>query len=185
MIVANKGVAIVFDTPVNNFVSQELIRWIENELICVIKGIVVTHFHVDNLGGLDAFHRKNIPSYAKSETIEIARSKNSTPPRIGFEYRLQLQLGKKKIINEFLGEGHTSDNIISYIPSEKVLFGGCLIKSLGAGKGNLMDANVAEWSNSVRKLKNKYKDAKIAIPGHGKFGGVDLLDYTIALFDRK
>lgn len=87
------------------------------------------------------------------------------------------------MINKFFGEGHTADNIISYLPSEKAMFGGCMIKEIGAGKGNLADANVNEWSKSVRKVKLAYHEVQYIIPGHGKYGGVDLLDYTIKMFE--
>ena len=57
-----------------------------------------------------------------------------------------------------------------------------MIKELGAGNGNLEDANVDEWSATVRKAKSAYPEAQIVIPGHGKIGGTDLLDYTIEMF---
>jgi metallo-beta-lactamase class B len=84
--------------------------------------------------------------------------------------------------NEYFGEGHTKDNIVSYFPSEKVLFGGCLIKEVNASKGYLGDANISEWSGTVQSVKRKYGNAKIVLPGHGKPGGMELLDYTIELF---
>ena len=57
-----------------------------------------------------------------------------------------------------------------------------MIKSLNAGKGNLEDANIDERSNTVEKVKKQYADVKTVIPGHGKFGGIELLDYTIEMF---
>ena len=58
-----------------------------------------------------------------------------------------------------------------------------MLKSLKSGKGNLADAVVEEWDDTIQKVKNSYSDLKIAIPGHGKHGGMDLLDYTIEMFD--
>ena len=91
----------------------------------------------------------------------------------------------KRYIAEYFGEGHTKDNIVGYFPADKTLFGGCLIKKVGAGNGNLEDANTDNWSKTVRKIKRKYHSAEIVIPGHGKSGGIELLDYTIQLFDLK
>jgi len=68
----------------------------------------------------------------------------------------------------YYGEGHTKDNVIVYFPDDKVVFGGCLIKAVDAGKGNLEDANVAAWPETVRKLKRNYPDTKIVIADHGK-----------------
>ncbi|MBD0778049.1 hypothetical protein HPE56_09610 [Maribacter sp. ANRC-HE7] len=76
---------------------------------------------------------------------------------------------------------HTKDNIVSYYPNGKVLFGGCLIKSEGAGKGYLGDANLHEWSNTVESLKRKYPDVEVVIPGHGNTGKMGLLDYNIKM----
>ena len=53
---------------------------------------------------------------------------------------------------------------------------------MGSSKGNLADANVKQWSSTVEAIKNAYPSLKIAIPGHGKIGGAELLDYTIKLF---
>jgi metallo-beta-lactamase class B len=46
----------------------------------------------------------------------------------------------------------------------------------------LGDANIAQWSNTVERIKEQYPNIKIVIPGHGAIGGKDLLDYTIQLF---
>lgn len=185
MIVIDNNEALIFDTPTNNKVSEELINWVENNLDSKVIGIVVTHFHEDCLGGLNAFHKKDIPSYASFKTIELAKQNNIEIPQIGFEKTLELKVGTKVVVNDFLGEGHSVDNIVSYFPSEEVLFGGCLIKKVGASKGYLGDANIAAWSNTVLAVKAKYGDAKVIIPGHGKPGNVQLLDYTIDLFKTK
>jgi len=185
MIVIDNCEAIVFDTPINNLVSSELINWIQNTLGYKLKAVVVSHFHADCLGGLHEFHKQEIPSYAANRTIKLAKITEVIAPQNGFDKSLELMVGNKKVMNEFLGEGHTKDNIISYFPSEKVLFGGCLIKSVGSGKGNLEDANINEWPNTVEKVKMKYRTSKIIIPGHGKVGDKILLDYTIELFQNK
>ena len=59
-----------------------------------------------------------------------------------------------------------------------------MIKSQGASKGNLEDANTAQWSQTVRNVKAKFPSVKKVIPGHGDSGGVELLDYTIELFEQ-
>ncbi len=183
MLVKDKGEALVFDTPVSGTVSQELITWIKESLKCEPKGIVVTHFHSDCLGGLAEFHRAGIPSYANNKTIELAKSVDvPTLPQIGFHNFLESKVGNGIVRSEFFGEGHTKDNIVCYFPGDKVLFGGCLLKAMGAGKGNLDDANPDEWSVTVQKIQKKYGDAAIIIPGHGTPGGQELLEYTIELF---
>jgi metallo-beta-lactamase class B len=183
MVVVNSKEAIVFDTPAEEKSSKELIELFEKMGIN-IQAVIATHFHADCVGGLRAFHSSGIKSYANSLTIQLLKElpEKFDIPENGFKGTLELKLGDKNIIVDFLGEGHTKDNVIGYFPDEKILFGGCLIKEIGAGKGNLEDANVNEWSNTVSKVKNKYAQTRIVIPGHGKIGGTELLDYTIRLF---
>lgn len=183
IVVIDGNEAVIFDTPTKNEVSEELIGWVENELKCKIKAVVSTHFHEDCLGGLTAFHQHHIPSFAYRKTIELAKEANVAVPQNSFDSKLEIMIGSEKVVAEFLGEGHTRDNTIGYFPSENVLFGGCLIKELKAGKGFLGDSNEAAWSTTVRAVKYKYPDAEIVVPGHGEYGGQDLLDYTITLFD--
>jgi metallo-beta-lactamase class B len=184
MIVLDNNEAIVFDTPTDDKVAQELINWITNNLESKITGVVATHFHADCLGGLNEFHKNNIPSYANNSTIEFAKTNKSAIPQHGFTDSLILNVGNEEVYLWYFSEGHTKDNIIAYFPSDKLLFGGCLIKEVGANKGNLEDANPEAWSHTVQKLKNKYPDVKTIIPGHGELGGKELLDYTINLFEN-
>lgn len=183
MVVIDNNEAILFDTPADTATSLELIDWVEKDIQCTIKAIIPTHFHIDCLGGLDAFHTKNIPSYANTLTIKLAAEQNYILPKNEFDTTLELEIGNKKVLLDFLGEGHTKDNIIAYFPAENVLFGGCLVKELGAGKGNLEDANVAVWPETMRTIKKKYPEAKIVIPGHGEPGDKALLDFTEKLFE--
>src|SRR5690606_40138275 len=103
-------------------------------------------------------------------------------PKNSFDNSIILKVGNKNVSVKFFGEGHTKDNVVGYFPSENIMFGGCLIKELNAGKGFLGDANVAQWSNTVEKVKMEYPNVKIVVPGHGEYGDRELLDYTIELF---
>lgn len=182
LIVRNNDEAIVFDTPTKDKSSEELIKWIKETLHCKINAIIPTHFHDDCLGGLKAFHENKIPSYAYFKTTELAKENKYVVPENSFNDSLRLKAGDESVIVKFFGEGHTKDNVVGYFPAENILFGGCLIKELEAGKGYLGDANVADWPNTVEKIKKEYPDVKIIIPGHGEYGNSKLLDYTINLF---
>ena len=183
MVYFNGDEAIVFDTPVDDAASAELINWIQNEQKKTIKALVVTHFHEDCLGGIQAFEKNGIASYANQATIDILQSKEETIlPNIGFSEKMAIKIGDAMVQLYFFGEGHTKDNIVGFIPEKSALFGGCLIKSTNAGKGFLGDANEAQWSATVRRLKDRMPDLKTVVPGHGKHGGEELLDFTIELF---
>ena len=185
LILRNNNEVVVFDTPTTDSTSAELINFISDSLHCKINAIIPTHFHDDCLGGLKAFHDKQIPSYAYYKTIELAKANHYYIPQHSFSDSLILMAGNQKITARFFGEGHTVDNVVGYMPGTQIMFGGCLIKELNASKGYLGDANVAEWSNTVERVKKQYPDVKIVIPGHGKYGDKQLLDYTINLFRVK
>ena len=185
LIYFNEDEAIIFDTPVNDSASKELINWIQNELKKNIKAVVINHFHTDCLGGLNEFNNREIETYARKLTYQLAVDRNfKNLPSILFDNKLKLDVGNQTTITEFFGPGHTDDNVVTYIPEKNVLFGGCLIKELKAKKGNLKDANVSKWSETVQTIKERFPDVKFIIPGHGKVGGPELLDYTIQLFEQ-
>jgi metallo-beta-lactamase class B len=174
--------AIIADTPNDSLASEELIHWLEKDLNVKVKAVVGTHFHSDCLGGLGAFKRNGIPSYVSTQTQKLSVAEGMNQADYTFEN--QKSFLKGAIAFRYFGAGHTADNIVAYVPSEKLLFGGCLIKTLNASKGYLGDANLASWPNTVQKIKKEYPDLKHVIPGHGAIGGRDLFDYTIELFSE-
>ena len=183
MIVVDKGEAIVFDTPSEDEVSAELIDWLTNTLNIKITAVIPTHYHADNLGGLNEFHKRGIASYAFNKTIEIAKARGYPQPQHGFDEHFELNVGDKKVWVDFFGGGHTVDNTVGYFHHDDIMFGGCLIKEVGSGKGNLEEADEDEWERTVMKVKAKYPAVRKIIPGHGEVGGSKLLDYTIKLFE--
>jgi metallo-beta-lactamase class B len=182
MIVISEGEAVIFDTPTTGTASAELIDWIEDQHQSLIKAVVPTHFHQDCLAGLDEFHRRQVPSYGYRQTIKLAGQNGVTPPQNSFDESLELPVGNQTVRVAFVGAGHTKDNVVAYFPADEVLFGGCLVKEVGAGKGNLEDANVKDWPATIARLRERYPKVAIIIPGHGKRGGIELLDYTRELF---
>ena len=182
LIYVSNGEAIVFDTPPDDPTSNELITYITEELKVKVLAIVPTHFHGDCLGGLQAFHKKDIASIANQLTIALATEAGEPLPQQGFEKEYSIQVGSERVLIKHAGEGHTRDNVIGVIPSEGVIFGGCLVKSVGANRGYTGDANVDAWSETVSSIRSEFPNAKIIVPGHGKWGGTELLDYTVELF---
>ena len=185
MVLVDEGEAIVFDTPVDDTAAVEFINWVKNSLSGNILAVIPTHFHYDCLGSLEVFHQYGIPSYANNTTIELARSSKLPVPQNGFDRLLILDLGRHSVKVEHPGPGHTIDNVIAYYSNDQSLFGGCLIKRIGAGEGNLEDADTDQWPATIDVIQEEYAEANIIIPGHGPPGGQDLLTYTKELFLRK
>jgi metallo-beta-lactamase class B len=112
-------------------------------------------------------------------TIDIAKSKHLPVPVHGFKDSLILHLGDKPINCYYLGAAHSLDNIVVWIPTEQILFAGCMVKSLKTKDlGNIADGDLNEYPKTVDKLIDKFPTAKIVIPGHGQFGGLDLIKHT-------
>lgn len=187
MVVINENEGIVFDTPTDNDSSMELINFISKELKATLIAVIPTHFHEDCVGGIQEFEKLNIPIYVSKRTAALLKEngQNVSNAMTTFDSSLTLNIGNKEVYAEYFGEGHTKDNVIGIFPESNAVFGGCLIKTFGAGKGYLGDAITDKWSETVKKIKSKYPNAEIVIPGHGKLGGTELFDYTIKLFELK
>jgi metallo-beta-lactamase class B len=174
----------IFDTPINNAMSEQLISYVYKNLDATIKGVLVSHAHIDAAGGLKAFVNKGIPSYGSSKTARLL-ARDTIRLSNTFDTKDSLKLGRNLIKMNYLGPAHTDDNIIAYLEGPNILLGGCMIKSLGASKGNLADANLKEWAKTVSKVKHLYPEVSQVIPGHGMRGDSTLLNYTISMFQIK
>jgi glyoxylase-like metal-dependent hydrolase (beta-lactamase superfamily II) len=99
---------------------------------------------------------------------------------------MSLSCGDTRVELAFLGAGHTIDNIVVWIPKKKILFGGCLIKSQNAGNlGNTKEADLMSYPVTLKKVREQYSEVKIVIPGHGRPGGIELIDHTIELCNNE
>ena len=182
IIYVNNGEAVIVSTPPSDAATSELIKWTKTNLKAKIIGYVIDMWHPDAMEGLDVVQKLKIKSYAYEGTRKIAKEKGLPVPDIGFDPKLELKVGDGKIVCRYFGPTHTSDGIVVWIPEEKILFGSNGVRNYNGWVGNIGDANLSEWSKTIEKVKKAFGDAKIVIPGHGKYGGPELLDYTIKLY---
>ena len=182
LVYINEGEAIIVSTPDSDIETQNLIDWVKNEHKAKIVGYIIDRWHTDAMEGLDIVKQNGIKSYSYELTRTIAKEKGLPIPEIGFDPKLELTVGGNKMICHFLGEAHTKDGIVVWIPSEQILFGGNGIRNYDGWVGNIGDANLEEWSKTAERIKKEYGTAKIVIPGHGRHGGAELIDYTIELY---
>lgn len=208
----NKGVLI--DTPDETTGTKSLVEWINTKFGDIELVAINTGFHYDNLGGNEYLYSKNIKIYGAGLTARLIKENadkskenvleytskqedkkyfqafskvNFLPPTDTFAINdgLKLKIGGETFDVYFPGESHTIDNLVVYIESKKVLFGGCMILSMNHKRpGYIADANMAEWPKSVEIVKDKFKDAKIIIPGHGDWGNNQLLSRTIDILNK-
>lgn len=177
----HNGEALVIDSPGSAELARILLADLASQGLTV-KGFVVGHTHQDSMGGLEVFQELDIPTYASFRCQDLAASQGKPVPDTGFDHRLRLRVGGEPVELFYPGPGHAPDNSVTYLPSEKILFGGCLIKALEAGPGNLEDADTAAWPKTVDTVSRTFPEATLVVPGHGPSGDRSLLEYTREMF---
>ena len=178
--------AALIDTPWTDEQTLALFRWAEERLAAQIEVVVATHSHQDCAGGLAAAHRLGARSYASRRTARIAHRAGQPVPQTTFKRTLRVPVGSRQLKLHAAGPGHTADNIVVWIPEEKLLFGGCLVRSARAkGLGSTGEADLKRWPRTIRALLDAYSDARWIVPGHGSPGGVELLQHTLELLERQ
>ena len=181
----SNGEALLFDTPMNDSLTMVLVQWITDSLNVKIAGFIGNHWHDDGIGGLRYLKSLGIPSYAHEKTIAIAGSKDLPVPEHSFRDSLTLHVGREVAVCRYFGAAHTVDNIVSWIPADSILFGGCMVRELASESlGNTADADLAAWPSTIARVLAAYPAARIVIPGHGSLGGAELLRHTQALLKK-
>lgn len=178
----NNDECIVVDTPTNDSLSKNLIDWIKENKKAKIIGVVSTHWHVDCAGGLNEFHKNNIPSYSLEFTRDTLKIQNMPFPQNVFTDSMKIKVSNKFAELFCLGPGHAKDNIVVWFNDEKILFGGCLVKEFKSTSiGYIGDADLNLWDKTLLKVKNKFNNAEVIVPGHGSYGGHELIDKSIQI----
>ncbi|MBW3544176.1 MAG: subclass B1 metallo-beta-lactamase, partial [Bacteroidetes bacterium] len=104
---------------------------------------------------------------------------------ITFSEDTTLSLSGIKASLFYPGKGHTADNCVVWLADKKILFGGCLIKSAQAtDMGNIAEADLEAWPQTIRLLYQKYGAARYVVPGHQQWGDLQLLTHTLELLKK-
>lgn len=185
LIIIKDGKALMIDTPWNNEQTKELFKWVNDSLNATVNTFIATHWHDDCIGGLEFLETKGVKSYANQMTIDIAKEKRLPLPQQGFSDSLKIEFSNIPIECFYLGGGHSSDNIVVWLPTEDMLFAGCCIKDMSSTNlGNLSDADVKTWPTTIQKIMKKFSKVKTVVPGHGSIGGCELMEHTIELLEK-
>ena len=186
LIVIRNGQALMIDTPMDNKKTEQLTRYLKDSMSVDLTKLIIGHFHDDCMGGLEYLQSLEVESIANSMTIAKCKEIGLPVPSTAFTDALTFNFNGEQIDCRFFGAGHSFDNITVWIPGKKILFGGCLIKSMEPrGLGNLSDAVIDDWAMTVEKVMEKYPEIQTVVPGHGAFGGTELLTHTIELIDKE
>jgi metallo-beta-lactamase class B len=177
---------ILIDTPWNDEQTKELIKLAKDKFNKDFALAIITHAHVDRIGGINTLLDNKIEVRSTKLTAGLAESNGFKRPNPVLDINTKINLGDMELEVFYPGEGHSPDNITVWIPQYKVLFGGCLIKSLESEKlGINTDSKVDKWPDSVQAVKEKYADIHFVIPGHGDWGGNELIEHTLDLLKEK
>ncbi len=188
IVLTSKGAILIdtaWDSGGNYQKTEELLRMIKRHFKKRVDLALITHAHDDSIGGIQALLNQGIDVRSTKLTAKLAEKYGYPPPRPTLDIKPMIKVGDTVIEAYYPGEGHSQDNITVWLPQHKILFGGCLIKSLDATDlGNTADANIEQWGPSVKKVIRKYPNVKTVIPGHESWGDKKLLFHTLYLIKK-
>jgi glyoxylase-like metal-dependent hydrolase (beta-lactamase superfamily II) len=127
--------------------------------------LLLTHYHAVRVLGASAFGAQRI--IATTMTAELIEERGLedwaseqgrmprlfqgaetipglTRPTHTFEDELRLEVGGREVELRFLGRGHTSGDLVVWIPEERILFAGDLVEAQAAPY--MGDAHISDWS---------------------------------------
>lgn len=182
-VVTGAGVVLI-DTPWDVAQCQPLLDTIAARHGKEVVFCLSTHFHDDRTAGLDFFRSKGIRTWSSKATKRLCRKEKAPEAEFTFAKDTTFSIGGKTFRTFYPGKGHTEDNILVWFETEKVLYGGCFIKSTeNTSLGNVADADVKAWPKSVRKTIAAFPEARFFIPGHFGWEG-DGLRHTLQLLEK-
>ena len=130
--------------------------------------LVLTHYHAVRVLGASAFQAQRI--IATTMTAELIEERGLedwaseqgrmprlfegadtipglTRPTHTFENEMRLEVDGRRVELRFLGRGHTSGDLVVWLPQERVLFAGDLVEAQAAPY--MGDAHIADWSGAT------------------------------------
>ena len=158
--------------------DQGIVKYIQkNDL--TLKGILLTHGHIDHIRGVDAiFHVFHCPVYIGFEDQDKLNDEFSncsmlfgdsfiiSAPSITVADKEALKLLEEDI-HVVETPYHTSGSVCYYLKESQLLFTGDFLFKGGIGRCDLPTAMPKEFDNSLRKILALPKETKV-YPGHGK-----------------
>ncbi|WP_432404231.1 MBL fold metallo-hydrolase [Wukongibacter sp. M2B1] len=215
VLVLDKKNILWIDTPYTPEATSHVLDWIQKKFGSRYSITEInTGFHIDNLGGNQELIKRNIPIYGSDLTCELLETRGAItmskmirwlngdeyekyknaysnfkffkPTRIfNIHEEQKIKLGSEEIIIYYPGPTHTYDNLVVYVPSKELLFGGCMVLSSDTGKvGFIDDGNLEEWSKSLVKLEKRFDNIRVVIPGHGNPDNSMIITHTKSILKK-
>ena len=180
-LVTDSGV-VMFDSPWDTTQFQPLLDSIKVKHNKKVVICIATHSHKDKTAGLEFLKEQGVKTFTTKQTDEISKAKGEKRAEFLMEKDTVFSVAQYKFQTYYGGQGHTADNIVIWFDKDKVLYGGCLVKSVEAKDlGNLEEANVKEWPATIKNIQAKFKNPKFIITGHQSWTSKESLNHTLEL----
>ena len=183
VIVGDDG-CIVFDAQATPAMANDVIARVKKVTDKPIKYVVLSHYHAVRVLGASAYKAQGIVASLETRRLIAERGQQDwdseygrfprlfqdaesipglTWPNIAFETEMSLWLGKREVKLMHLGAGHTSGDIVAWVPDAEVMFTGDLIEYHSACYCG--DALLREWPATLDEIKSF--EPKAVAPGRG------------------
>jgi glyoxylase-like metal-dependent hydrolase (beta-lactamase superfamily II) len=151
------------------FMAQQWIDVIRRDVSPLPFGdLVLTHYHAVRTLGASAFAPRRIVAHASTAALIEERgaedwaSEQGRMPRLfagaetipgltrptdTFEEATTIDLGNRSVELRHLGRGHTSGDLVVWLPDERICFAGDLVEAEAAPY--MGDAHVSDWSTTT------------------------------------
>ncbi|ASK33310.1 VIM family subclass B1 metallo-beta-lactamase [Alcanivorax sp. N3-2A] len=165
--------------------TGELLAWIDEHIGLPVQRALSTHFHDDRTGGADVLKAAGVTVWAHPMTRRLsAREGNPVPEKAlpGLE-TVGSAVGWGSLEILYPGGGHAPDNLMVWLPAQRILYGGCAVREMATDNlGNTGDADLQSWPRAIALAQQRYPGVERVIPGHGEPGGPELLTHMHELF---
>lgn len=183
-LVTTDGVVMI-DAPWDATQFQPLLDSILRKHSKKVVLSIATHFHSDRTGGFDFLKSKGVKTYSSYRTDEWSKKRNEQRAEFLFSKDTVFTVGNHSFQSFYGGAGHSEDNIVIWFGREKILYGGCLVKSTEATTlGNLGDANLAAWPVTINTILSRFGTPRYVIPGHDGWTDNTSLQHTLNLLEQ-
>lgn len=187
MVVIDGDDVILIDGAWGELATVSLLEKVRAETGKRVTKMIVTHHHADRTQGVDAAERDGVEVFTHPTTPTLAARAGWPAPNTSVaalnDPQSRILVGRVEVA--YPGHGHASDNLVAYLPDEKILYAGCAVRGAGATTlGNTEDADMTKWRESLLWTKATYPQTQTVVPGHGKGANLSLIDATIALIDE-
>ena len=183
VIVGDDG-CLVFDAQATPAMAKSVIERVRTVTDKPIKYVVLSHYHAVRVLGASAYKAQGI--VASQETYRLIQERGKqdwdseygrfprlfrdaesipglTWPTLTFESEMSVFLGKREVKLMHVGAGHTSGDIVAWVPDAQVMFSGDLIEYHSACYCG--DAHLREWPMTLNEIRAF--NPKAIAPGRG------------------